>query len=63
VVPSRGWLEIEDALGNHPALDEGPLPALTHGICPGCERTMLALLDDPAASGPDTATFGDWHSA
>jgi hypothetical protein len=56
----RGWLEIEEAVAALPALDAGPLPALTHGMGPACERTMLRLLADPSASGPDTATFGDW---
>ncbi len=63
LVPDRGWLDMEDALRELPALDAGPLPTLTHGMCPRCEGTMLNLLADPSASGPDIATFGDWHSA
>lgn len=59
----RGWLEVEEAIADLPGLDTGPLPALTHGMCPACESAMLRLLADPAASGPDTTTFGDWHSA
>ena len=61
-VPGRGWLDIEDALRELPAIDAGPLPAITHGMCPGCEATMLRLLADPSASGPDTTTFGDWRA-
>lgn len=59
-VPGRGWLEIEEALDHHPTFDVAPLPALTHGICPTCERRMLKLLAEPTAAGGDVATFGNW---
>lgn len=64
-VPLAGdrWVEIEEALAHLDSLDRVPVPALSHGICPRCERTLLKLLDQPA--GPETgiARFGEWHSA
>jgi hypothetical protein len=60
---SDRWVEIEEALPHLDPLDKGPVPALSHGICPRCEQTMLALLDDPAHPAHDIARFGDWHSA
>jgi hypothetical protein len=62
-LPSGGWVEIEEALEQLPVLDTGPLPALTHTMCPACERAVPGFLRDPSASGPGTASFGDWHSA
>jgi hypothetical protein len=54
-------VEIEEALGQLEALDAGPLPALSHGICPTCAQTMLALLEHPDATGSETVSFGDWR--
>jgi hypothetical protein len=47
------WLEIEDAVRSLNLFDEAPLPDLTHGICPACNATMMAAMDDAelAASG------------
>lgn len=60
-LPGEGWVEVEDALGRLDALDAGPMPALSHGMCPACSQTMLFFLDRPSAVGPDIATFGEWR--
>jgi hypothetical protein len=61
-LPGGPWVEIEDAVAQLAILDTGPLPALSHGICPSCETTLKALLDKPSGAGPDIVTFGDWRS-
>jgi hypothetical protein len=48
------WLEAEDAIRSMNLFEMGQLPELSHGICPTCYASMIALLDEPAlgATGP-----------
>lgn len=34
------WAEVEEAVGAWNLFDGGPLPQLTHGICPGCASLL-----------------------
>lgn len=43
-LPGDRWLEVEQALDAlHLFETSGPLPAISHGICPECMRKMLAI--------------------
>lgn len=35
-----GWVEIEEAVAKMKLFDEGALPAVSHGICEGCDQKM-----------------------
>lgn len=37
IVVRNDWLEIEDGIVRLGLFEEGPLPRLTHGMCPDCE--------------------------
>ena len=46
-LPDGGWVEVEQALGVlHLFESSGPLPAISHGICPECMDKMLAIEED-----------------
>lgn len=43
-LPSGAWVEVEQALdAMHLFESPGPLPAITHGICPECLDKMIAI--------------------
>ncbi|MHB0962654.1 MAG: hypothetical protein ACYC5V_05540 [Gemmatimonadaceae bacterium] len=43
-LPSGAWVEVEQALdAMHMFESPGPLPAITHGICPECLDKMIAI--------------------
>lgn len=48
------WMEVEEALPTLEAFAGGQLPAITHGICTDCEKSMMQALDDLVlgATGP-----------
>jgi hypothetical protein len=53
---ARGrWIEIEEAAREFGILESNDVPEVTHGLCPSCERTILAELEAagaaPEASG------------
>jgi hypothetical protein len=56
------WREIEEAVPELDALDHGPLPAISHGICPDCQARMQTLLEEPAQGGTGATSFGRWDS-
>jgi len=47
------WVEIEVGLAGLGLFEGSEVPAISHGMCDHCERTMATALDDPqlAASG------------
>lgn len=46
-LPDGVWVEVEQALDVlHLFEASGPLPAITHGICPACMDKMLAIEED-----------------
>jgi hypothetical protein len=46
-LPGGVWVEVEQALeAMHLFEASGPLPAITHGICPECMDKMLAIEED-----------------
>lgn len=48
-LPGDGWVEVEQALdAMHLFETTGPLPAISHGICPECMDKMLALEEGEA---------------
>jgi hypothetical protein len=40
------WLEVEEAVRRSGLLQEGALPDISHGLCPTCERDMVAQFRD-----------------
>ncbi|MDP1892503.1 MAG: hypothetical protein Q8K55_16580 [Gemmatimonadaceae bacterium] len=46
-MPGDGWVEVEQALdAMHLFEASGPLPAISHGICPECLDKMIAIEED-----------------
>ncbi len=45
-VPGEGWLEVEKAVWALGLFEQSVLPALSHGACPQCHRTMLRAIED-----------------
>ncbi len=63
-VPLRAkvWAEVEEAVQSFGLFQGGPMPALTHGICPTCYATMMGALDDPVLAASGTVTVGALQS-
>lgn len=50
-LPGGVWVEVEQALdAMHLFEASGPLPAISHGICPECLDKMMALAEDEEVS-------------
>lgn len=53
------WLELDEAAREFGLFESGDLPEVTHGLCPSCERAVVAELEklqpeeSPSASGVD----------
>ena len=53
------WLEIEEAVPTFNLFDEAPLPDLTHGICPACNASMMAAMDDAELGASGQVCLGN----
>jgi hypothetical protein len=58
--PEGTWLELEEAVRTLNLFDEAHLPALTHGVCPPCEATMMKALDDSVLAASGQVRLGDF---
>jgi hypothetical protein len=45
-LPDDGWVEVEAAVDHLDLLDSPVLPALSHGMCPDCYRTVMQALEN-----------------
>ncbi len=39
-----GWCDFEEALGRNASLFTEPVRLITHGVCPSCERSVMAAM-------------------
>jgi hypothetical protein len=60
--PDGQWREVEEAIPGLGDLDRGPLPGLTHGICPRCQLRLESQLDESPRAEGDFGVFGDWRA-
>ena len=62
-LPSGAWVEVEEAVQALSLFGGGPLPGVTHGICPPCYTAIAGALEDPAVGATGTVTVGAIHAA
>lgn len=58
LLPTDGWVEVEEAVGALGLFGGAPLPGITHGMCPTCYSAIAGELDDPAGGAAGTITLG-----
>jgi hypothetical protein len=54
--PSRGWLEVEEAVAELGLFAEPRPPQLTHGVCKECSESLWETLEDRR----DRPVLGGW---
>jgi hypothetical protein len=46
--PEERWIEVEDAMNRMANLQEAPLPAVSHSMCPDCRGYVLREVEEQA---------------
>jgi hypothetical protein len=52
------WVEVEEAMQVLDILDAVPLPAISHGMCPACFRSVSDALERDEGGGMGAVTLG-----
>jgi len=58
LLPTHEWVDMEQAIVVLDLFVGGPLPSLTHGMCPACFAALSEALDDPDSGDEGMVTVG-----